>query len=129
MPMVPSVTMNGSIRPNVTIRPLARPQAALKRNGAQSCRARACLRRAPPTLLSVRIITPATSAAMEPTERSSPPPEITKVAPTAMMAMKAERVTTFMRLETVRKSGLMREPATTSTKRAMNGESARMIEV
>ncbi len=35
------------------------------------------------------IMMPVTKAAIEPTERSSPPEEITKVAPTAMMAMKA----------------------------------------
>ena len=48
---------------------------------------------------------------MEPTDRSSPPPAMTKVAPTAMMAMKAERVTTLSRFDAVRKSGLISAPA------------------
>ena len=110
MPMVPSVTMKGSMRPKVTIRPFARPQAALTAMAA-SMPSGERAHSPPPRLLRVRIIMPAVSAAMEPTERSSPPPAITKVAPTAMMAMKAERVTTFSRFDAVRKSGLMSAPA------------------
>ena len=44
------------------------------------------------------IMTPVTKAVIEPTERSSPPDEMTKVAPTAMIAMKALRVMTLLRL-------------------------------
>ncbi len=46
MPMVPSVAMNGSMRPTVVIRPLARPQAAPIANAstmaATSSRRRIC---------------------------------------------------------------------------------------
>ena len=44
------------------------------------------------------IMMPVTKAIMEPTDRSKPPEEMTKVAPTAMIAMKALRVTTLIRL-------------------------------
>ncbi len=54
------------------------------------------------------IMTPVMKAAIEPTDRSSPPEEITKVAPTAMMAMKALRATTLLRLVADKKSGLTR---------------------
>ena len=44
------------------------------------------------------IITPAITAAIEPTDRSSPPEVITKVAPMAMMPMKEVRASTLVRL-------------------------------
>ena len=44
------------------------------------------------------IIRLATKAVIEPTDRSSPPAEMTKVPPTATMAMKALRVATLTRL-------------------------------
>ena len=47
---------------------------------------------------------------MEPTERSSPPPAMTKVAPTAMMAMKAERVTTLRRFDGGEEVGVDERP-------------------
>ena len=58
------------------------------------------------TAFMIRIIEPAIRAAIDPTDRSMPPEMITKVAPTAMMPIKAARVSTLDRLETVRKSGL-----------------------
>ncbi len=83
MPMVPSVAMNGSMRPRVVMSPLARPQAAPMATAS-----------APATMSMVigslieppfmnRIIRLATNAVMAPTERSRPPAEMTKVAPTA----------------------------------------------
>ena len=128
MPMVPRVTMKGSMRPNVTTRPLARPQAALTATATAMPSARVSTP-PEPAPFSVRIITPATRAAMEPTERSSPPPAITKVAPIAMMAMKAERVTTLRRFAGSRKLGLTRAPSARSAASAMKGESARMSTV
>ncbi len=50
------------------------------------------------TVFITRIISPAMNAAMEPTLRSSPPAVITKVMPTAMMPMKAERASTLVML-------------------------------
>ena len=44
------------------------------------------------------IMTPAITAAIEPTDRSSPPAVMTKVAPMAMMPMKDERASTLVRL-------------------------------
>ena len=45
-----------------------------------------------------RITQPAISAAIEPTDRSMPPEMMTKHMPTAMMPMKAVRVSTFIAL-------------------------------
>ena len=67
------------------------------------------------------MVMPVMKAAIEPTERSRPPEEITKVAPTAMMATKALRVMTLLRLVADRKSGLMRKPMTSSAAKAKNG--------
>ena len=54
MPIVPSVTMKGSIRPKVTIRPLARPQAAPSASATSHARrAPACRRPAMPALFMV----------------------------------------------------------------------------
>ena len=53
-----------------------------------------------------RIITPAMNAAIEPTERSSPPEVMTKVMPTAIMPMKAERASTLVMLPAERKFSL-----------------------
>ena len=44
------------------------------------------------------IIMPAMKAAIEPTDRSSPPEVITKVAPMAMMPMNEARATMLVRL-------------------------------
>ena len=51
-----------------------------------------------PRLFIKRMTHPAISAAIEPTERSMPPEMMTKHMPTAMMPMKAVRVSTFMAL-------------------------------
>ena len=48
---------------------------------------------------------------MDPTDRSIPPEMMTKVMPTAMMPMKAVRVSTFIRLSRVAKSPLSKVPA------------------
>ena len=56
------------------------------------------------------IIAPEITAAMEPTERSIPPAVITKVAPTAMMPIKAERVRRLEILPSEAKAGLSASP-------------------
>src|SRR5690606_25183321 len=53
--------------------------------------------------------------------RSSPPEEITKVAPIAMIPMNVALVRTLVTLVGDRKSGLIRTPTTVRTTRAMNG--------
>src|SRR5690606_36002376 len=69
----------------------------------------------------VMIMMPVTNAIMEPTERSSPPEEMTKVAPTAMIAMKADRVITLIRFAPEVKFELISAPRRTITASAMNG--------
>src|SRR5450830_2104599 len=54
---------------------------------------------------------PAIRAAIEPTDRSMPPEIITNVMPTAMMPIKAVRVSTFIILSMVAKSPLSKVPA------------------
>jgi hypothetical protein len=123
MPSVPSVTMNGSMPPRVISRPCARPNSApstsanpmpsaITDTGEPSDGARRFIR---------RIITPAMSAAIEPTERSMPPEMMTKHMPTAMMPMKAVRVSTFITLSSVAKSPLSAVPAMHSTTSPSNG--------
>ena len=82
--------------------------------------ARGCRRGARSSAGSSR---PARKAAIEPTERSMPPPMMTKVPPTAMMPMKAERVSTLNRLVGVRNAGCISEPTTTSSSRPASGVS------
>ena len=67
------------------------------------------------------ITLPAISAAIEPTDRSMPPEMITKHMPTAMMPMKAVRVSTFIALSSVAKSLLSSVPAMHSSTRPMTG--------
>ena len=58
-----------------------------------------------------RIVQPAISAAIDPTDRSMPPDTITKHMPTEMMPIKAVRVSTFMALSSVAKFGFSSTPA------------------
>src|SRR5918997_3345388 len=58
---------------------------------------------------------PAIRAAIEPTDRSMPPEMITKHIPTAMIPMKAVRVSTLVALPSDAKSGLSSAPATHSS--------------
>src|SRR5438067_4791477 len=125
MPSVPRVTMKGSIRPRVTSRPCTTP------NAAPSASANATPNSTivsgaigwllPPSAFMATIITPAISAAIEPTDRSMPPDTTTKVMPTAMMPMKAVRVSTFIRLSRVAKSGFSALPRMHSMTSAMTG--------
>ena len=82
-----------------------------------------------PTIGATQFITmimqPAMSAAMEPTERSMPPEMMTKHMPTAMMPMKAVRVSTFIALSQVAKSGLSKVPAMHSNTRPTMGPASR----
>ena len=71
----------------------------------------------------VRIINPAMKAAIEPTERSSPPAVMTKVMPTAMIPMKADLANTFVMLAIDRKFSFIPAPMATSTRSATIGPS------
>ena len=100
MPIVPSVRMNASIPARVIRMPLTKP-AASPVNSASAMPIR--ITGNPPPMLSVsmfitRIISPATKAAIDPTDRSSPPAVMTKVMPIAMMPMKADRASTLVML-------------------------------
>ena len=67
------------------------------------------------------IMTPEMAAAMDPTDRSMPPAVMTKVAPTAMMPMKAERVRRLVRLPSLTKAGFSRKPMMQRIRRATAG--------
>ena len=67
------------------------------------------------------IAMPARKAAIEPTDRSSPPWVMTKVMPTAISPMKAERASTFDRFTGARKAGFSRAPRMNSPTRATRG--------
>src|SRR5690625_6657009 len=69
----------------------------------------------------VRIMMPVTKAIIDPTDRARQRDEITKVAPTAMMAIKAERVTTLAMLVPVAKFEFSKVPTRITTANAMNG--------
>src|ERR1700712_4630154 len=69
----------------------------------------------------VQIMLPAISAAIDPTDKSMPPEMITNVMPTAMMPMNDVRVSTFMALSKVAKSGLSSVPPTHSAISPSNG--------
>src|SRR5215831_3003164 len=78
--MVPSVVMNGLTSRNAMTRPLASPTAAPAAIPASTPAAM------PACSITIAATQPA-SAAVEPTERSKPPPMITKVMPRAITAM------------------------------------------
>jgi hypothetical protein len=67
------------------------------------------------------IITPAITAAIEPTDRSIPPAVMTKVAPTAMIPIKAERVRRLVMFPSLRNAGFSRKPITHSRSSATAG--------
>ncbi len=52
------------------------------------------------------IMTPEITAAIEPTDKSMPPAVMTNVAPIAMMPIKAERVSKFVTLPSLRNAEL-----------------------
>ena len=84
MPSVPSVTMNGSMRPLVMSRPCARPKSAPSSSGeghAGRHRRPSAIQPARGSAFISRIMQPAISAAIEPTERSMPPEMMTKHMP------------------------------------------------
>src|SRR6476659_872925 len=123
MPSVPSVTMKGSMRPRVMSRPCARPKTAPSSSANAMPSITATIVESPdaPRLFIKRMTHPAISAAIEPTERSMPPEMMTKHMPTAMMPINAVRVSTFMALSKVAKSGLSSVPATHSSARPATG--------
>ncbi|MNT38970.1 hypothetical protein D3C72_1751840 [compost metagenome] len=77
MPMVPSVAMKGSIRPTVVMSPLTSPQVAPSTSANIVAPINISTGSAMTPLFMNRIIRLATKATIEPTERSSPPDDIT----------------------------------------------------
>src|SRR5258708_1353718 len=123
--MVPSVAMNGSMLPAVVMRTLARPQAAPMTMASAAATTSISAGSAITPLFMDMIIRLATNATMEPTDRSRPPADITKVAPTAMMAMKALRVMTLRRLSMLMKFGFAIAPSIRRSASATKGATAR----
>src|SRR5438270_11175637 len=123
MPSVPSVTMNGSMRPLVISRPCARPnrQPSTTANAMPASTTATGDARRPASAFIMRITQPAISAAIEPTDRSMPPLMMTKHMPTAMIPMKAVRVSTFIALSQVAKSPLSSVPAMHSSTSPTSG--------
>src|SRR5450755_2334965 len=123
MPSVPSVTMKGSIRPLVISRPCASPNRppSTSANSAPSSTMSTGEATCGSSAFIARITLPAISAAIEPTDRSMPPPMITKLMPIAMIPMNAVRVSTFMALSQVAKPGLSKVPAMQSAIRPTSG--------
>ncbi len=120
MPIEPSVTMNGSIRARVMSSPLVSP-ASSPTSRATPMPARTSgmpIPRVGSSAFMTRIIIPAMKAAIEPTERSSPPAVMTKVIPTAMMPMKAERESTLVMFPADRKFGVQKRAQTGSARSA-----------
>ena len=124
MPIVPSVTMNGSILPSVVVRPLNRPQSApTASDSAIAATISSVVFSISPEFRN-RIVRPETKAAIAPTERSSPPPVMTSVCPTAIVAMNVLRARTLVRLSKLRKRGLASAPSTQISASARNGATA-----
>ncbi len=117
--------MNGSMPPCVTIRPLAKPQAAPTTIDSVTATAMSRIGFARRPVFRNRMSRLATKATIEPTDRSRPPAVITNVAPTAITAINALCVATFRRLPTVRKRSLDRAPRTRRNASATKGATAR----
>ena len=117
--------MNGSIRPLVMSRPCASPNAApsASANSAPITTTSTGEAISGASAFIARMTLPAISAAIEPTERSMPPPMMTKHMPTEMMPMKAVRVRTFIALSQVAKPALSSVPAMHSATRPIAGPS------
>src|SRR6266699_1419841 len=94
--MVPSVVMNGLTPSLAMMRPLARPTAAPAAIPASTPAA------IPNFTIVIAAIHPA-KAAVEPTERSKPPPTMTKVMPMAITAMIDDCTRILVRLNGERK--------------------------
>lgn len=84
--MVPSVAMNGSILPTVTMTPFARPHSSPVTTAIAIPAGMAQRPRLGAIMFMNMMVMPAMKATIEPTDRSRPPDEMTNVAPTAMMA-------------------------------------------
>ena len=90
------------------IQPAPMPRTIGKAAAQQHCRH--AVPSVSTALFMTMIMTPEIAAAMEPTDRSMPPAVMTKVAPTAMMPMKAERVRRLVRLPSLMKARIQQEP-------------------
>src|SRR5262245_60874343 len=103
--IVPSVVVKGLTFRNAMISPLASPTAAPAAIPAMTPAA------IPASSITIAATQPA-SAAVEPTERSKPPPTMTKVMPMAMTAMIEDCTRMLVRLSGERKRSVMNAVAT-----------------
>src|SRR5215510_5118233 len=103
--MVPSVVMKGLTLRNAMMSPLASPTAAPARIPAATPAA------IPASSMTMAATQPA-SATVEPTERSKPPPTMTKVMPMAMTAMIEDCTRMLVRLSGDRKRSVISAVAT-----------------
>jgi len=112
--MVPSVVMNGLTLRAAMTRPLARPTSAPERTPAIAPAA------IPASSITMLAMQP-DNAAVEPTERSNPPPTITKVMPMAITAMTEDCTRRLVRLSGDRKCSLNSAAAAHRTTSEMSG--------
>src|SRR6266540_2337431 len=112
--MVPSVVMNGLTLRNPMTRPLASPTAAPAMMPAATPAA------IPASSITMLAMQPE-SAAVEPTERSKPPPTITKVMPMAITAMIEDCTRMLVRLNGERKRLVSNAVAAQRTTSEMSG--------
>ncbi|AEQ08180.1 Hypothetical protein BMNI_I0552 [Brucella melitensis NI] len=77
MPMVPSVAMKGSMPPTVVMIPFSRPQAAPTTSASMTAAMSISTGSAIIPLFMNKIMMLATKATIAPTDKSSPPDEIT----------------------------------------------------
>ena len=112
--MVPSVVMNGLTPSLAMIRPLARPTAAPAAMPASTPAAM------PNFTITIAATQPA-SATVEPTERSKPPPMMTKVMPMAITAMIEDCTRMLVRLSGDRKRSVSSAVTTHSATSVMSG--------
>src|SRR5579871_1865554 len=112
--MVPSVVMNGLTPSHAMTSPLARPTTAPAMTPAT-------MPITSPALTIAMAATQPASAAVEPTERSNPPPTITKVMPMAITAMIDDCTRMLVRLSGDRKRSLSSAVATHSTRSVRAG--------
>ena len=112
--MVPSVVMNGLTLSQAMVTPLTRPTSA---PAAMPAATPAAMPASSITMLA----TQPDSAAVEPTERSKPPPTITKVMPMAITAMIEDCTRMLVRLSGERKRSVSSAVTAHSTMSEISG--------
>ena len=112
--MVPKVVMNGLTSRNAMTRPLTRPTAPPAMIPASTPAAM-------PACSITMLATQPASAAVDPTDRSKPPPTITNVMPMAITAMIEDCTRMLVRLSGDRNRGVSRAVRTQRAMSEMSG--------